>query len=180
MPALISFQLFPFSQWGFCLFSFLHRFPAFLLQLLGFMPISFISFQLFSFSHLDFCLFSSEVSSCCLSVNGVSACFHSSVSSCSSVNGVDAFFLLWLPAVSFIGFKLFSIIQWGFCLFSSLVSSCSPSVNWVSACFSSSVCSCSPSVFGGFACFLQQFPAILLQLMGFIPVFIQQFPAVLL
>ena len=71
MPSLISFQLFPFNQWGFCLFSFLRRFPAVLLQLLGLMPISFISFQLFSFSHLGFCLFSSEVSSYSLSVIGV-------------------------------------------------------------------------------------------------------------
>ena len=138
MPSLISFQLFPFSQWGvsacfpsfigFQLFSFSYYW--------GFCLFSFISFQLFCFSHLGFCLFSSEVSSCCLSVNGVSACFHSSVSSCSSVNGVDVCFLLQFPAVflqslgfqpfSFIGFKLFSIIQWGFCLFSSLVSSCSP------------------------------------------------------
>ena len=158
MPSLISFQLFPFSQWGFCLFSFLHRFSAVLLQLLGFMPVSFISFQLFSFSHLDFCLFSSEVSSCCLSVNDVSACFHSSVSSCSpSVNGVDACFLFRLPAVSFIGFKLFSIIQWGFCLFSSLVCSCSPSVDGVFACFSSSVFSCSPSVLGFLPVFFNSF-----------------------
>ena len=76
MPSFIIFQLFPFSPWGFCLFSFLRRFPVVLLQLLGFLPVfihqfpavllqsfGFLSvffrgFQLLSFSQWRFCLFS--------------------------------------------------------------------------------------------------------------------------
>ena len=68
---------------------FIHRFPAVLLQSMGLMHVSFFGFQLFSFIGFKlfsiiqwgFCLFSSLVSSCSPSVNGVSACFSSSVCS---------------------------------------------------------------------------------------------------
>ena len=121
---------------------FIHRFPAVLLQSMGLMHVSF-GFQLFSFSRWDSSLFPSLVLSCSPSFNWVSACF-----------------LHWFPAVLLQSMEFLPVFlhqfaavllqSLGFYLFSSTLSSHSPSVNGVSTCFPSAISSCSCLVIGFF------------------------------